>query len=126
VIIAVDPAGATPPYEQIRLQIATMIDAGTLPVGTQLPTIRQLAGDLAIAPGTVARAYTELERAGFVTSRRRGGTVVAARAKPSEEAIVAQLDEAARTYAMAAYRLGVGGSAAVKALRDQLDALGRA
>jgi GntR family transcriptional regulator len=123
VIIEVDTSGATPPYEQIRLQIAMMIGAGTLAIGTQLPTIRQLAGDLDIAPGTVARAYTELERAGLVTSRRRRGTVVSAPAQPSEAARVAQLDEAARAYALAAYRLGVGASGAVKALRDQLNAL---
>jgi GntR family transcriptional regulator len=123
VIIEVDTAGATPPYEQIRLQIATMISAGTLPTGTQLPTIRQLAGDLDIAPGTVARAYTELERAGLVTSRRRRGTVVAGPITHSESAVVEQLDEAARTYALAAYRLGAGSAAAVKALRGQLEAI---
>jgi GntR family transcriptional regulator len=123
VIIEVDTSGAVPPYEQIRLQIATMIGAGTLPTGTQLPTIRQLAGDLDIAPGTVARAYTELERAGLVASRRRRGTVVSAPAAPSEAARVEQLDEAARAYALAAYRLGVGSPAAIKALRLQLDGL---
>jgi GntR family transcriptional regulator len=123
VIIEVDSNGATPPYEQIRVQIMTMINAGTLAAGTQLPTIRQLAGDLDIAPGTVARAYTELERAGLVTSRRRRGTVVAERQEQSESVRGEQLDEAARAYALAAYRLGVGGAAALTALRGQLDAL---
>jgi DNA-binding transcriptional regulator YhcF (GntR family) len=123
VIIEVDSNGATPPYEQIRVQIMTMINAGTLATGTQLPTIRQLAGDLDIAPGTVARAYTELERAGLVTSRRRRGTVVAERQEQSESVRVEQLDEAARAYALAAYRLGVGSAAALAALRGQLDVL---
>ena len=75
--MTVDVRSAVPPYEQIRGQIATLVDGGLLPPGTRLPTIRALAADLGIAVGTVARAYTELEAAGFVTSRRRTGTVVA-------------------------------------------------
>jgi GntR family transcriptional regulator len=123
VIIEVDSDAATPPYEQVRGQIATMISAGTLPLGSQLPTIRQLAGDLAIAPGTVARAYSELERAGFVTSRRRGGTVVSAAAEPSAVIRDQQLDEAARAYALAVRRLGVPSNDAVRAVREQIGAL---
>ena len=78
-IIRVDPGSPTPPYEQIRAQVATMIEVGTLPPGTQLPPIRQLAADLGLAANTVARAYRELELEGFVTSRVRHGTTVAAR-----------------------------------------------
>ena len=77
--ITVDVRSAVPPYEQIRGQIATLVDGGLLPPGTRLPTIRALAADLGIAVGTVARAYTELEAAGIVTSRRRTGTMVAER-----------------------------------------------
>jgi GntR family transcriptional regulator len=125
-IVEVDPDAATPPYEQIRSQLATMIEAGTLPVDMQLPTIRQLAGDLAVAPGTVARAYTELERAGLVVSRRRGGTVVSSRAAQTEAVRAEQLEMAARAYALASRQLGVGTTDAVRALRDQLGTLGTA
>ena len=44
-----------------------------------LPTVRQLAGDLGIAPNTVARAYTELQSEGWLTSEGRRGTRVAAK-----------------------------------------------
>jgi GntR family transcriptional regulator len=74
--ITVDVRAATPPYEQIRSQIAAYVDAGLLAEGTRLPTMRALAADLGVATGTVARAYAELETAGLVTSRRRTGTVV--------------------------------------------------
>jgi GntR family transcriptional regulator len=74
--ITVDVRAATPPYEQIRRQIAAYVDAGLLAEGTRLPTMRALAADLGVATGTVARAYTELEAAGLVASRRRTGTVV--------------------------------------------------
>jgi GntR family transcriptional regulator len=74
--ITVDVRAATPPYEQIRSQIAAYVDAGLLAEGTRLPTMRALAADLGVATGTVARAYAELEASGLVASRRRTGTVV--------------------------------------------------
>ena len=76
VIVEVDTTNPTPPYEQIRGQVATMIAAGTLAPGAQLPPIRQLAADLGLAANTVARAYRELESAGLVASRVRHGTTV--------------------------------------------------
>lgn len=74
--ITVDVTAATPPYDQIRSQIASLITGGTLATGNRLPTVRGLASDLGVAPGTVARAYKELEAAGLIESRRRNGTVV--------------------------------------------------
>jgi len=47
-ILRVDPSSALPPYDQIRGQLATMIATGVLPAGQRLPTIRQLATDLAL------------------------------------------------------------------------------
>lgn len=75
-LITVDLRDATPPFEQIRAQIASLIAVGHLGDGTRLPTVRALAGDLGVATGTVARAYKELEAQGLVESRRRLGTVV--------------------------------------------------
>jgi GntR family transcriptional regulator len=74
--ISVDLGSAVPPYEQIRLQISSLIAVGSLAAGTRLPTVRSLAADLGIAAGTVARAYKELEQAGLIETRRRNGTVV--------------------------------------------------
>ncbi|GAB3355914.1 GntR family transcriptional regulator [Modestobacter lapidis] len=80
--ITVDVQAATPPYEQIRSQIAAYVQGGLLADGTRLPTMRALAADLGVAVGTVARAYAELEAAGLVASRRRTGTVVTGPAAP--------------------------------------------
>ena len=74
--ITVDVASPTPPFEQIRSQIAGYVRGGLLAPGDRLPTMRALAADLGVAVGTVARAYGELEAGGLVTSRRRTGTVV--------------------------------------------------
>jgi GntR family transcriptional regulator len=100
--IAVDVSSPTPPYEQIRHQIAGHVRSGLLVQGARLPTIRALAADLGVAAGTVARAYRELESAGLVASRRRSGTVVtgsAAAQAPAEQRVRALAAELARTAA---------------------------
>ncbi|WP_406111849.1 GntR family transcriptional regulator [Streptomyces sp. NBC_01003] len=58
-----------PPYEQVRLQLADLILGGHLAENDRLPAVRQLAADLGLAAGTIARAYRELESANLVISR---------------------------------------------------------
>jgi GntR family transcriptional regulator len=78
--LTVDTSNPTPPYEQLRRQLAELIQSAALAPGDRLPPLRQLAADLGLAVGTVARAYRELESAGLVSSRRGGGTRVSATA----------------------------------------------
>ena len=66
-ILEVDPRSAVPPYEQLRQQVTALVRAEVLTTGTRLPAIRQLANDLGLAGGTVARAYRELESDGIVS-----------------------------------------------------------
>ncbi|MFP3463523.1 GntR family transcriptional regulator [Arthrobacter globiformis] len=77
-MITLDAADPTPPYEQVREQIASLIRSGGLPGGHRLPAIRQLAADLRVAPGTIGRAYRSLETDGLVETSRSGGTKVRA------------------------------------------------
>ncbi|HEY8043364.1 MAG TPA: GntR family transcriptional regulator [Streptosporangiaceae bacterium] len=79
-LLTVDTGDPTPPYEQLRRQLAELIQSAALAPGDRLPPLRQLAADLGLAVGTVARAYRELESAGLVSSRRGGGTRVCAAA----------------------------------------------
>ena len=74
-MITIDEADARPPFEQIREQLTDQIRSGALVAGHRLPSVRQLAGDLRIAPGTVARAYAELESDGLLESSRAGTRV---------------------------------------------------
>jgi DNA-binding transcriptional regulator YhcF (GntR family) len=74
--LRVDPADPTPPFEQLRRQIATLVATGALAEGERLPPVRQLAADLGLAVGTVARTYRELEAEGLVATRRAAGTRV--------------------------------------------------
>ncbi|HEX7202856.1 MAG TPA: GntR family transcriptional regulator [Arthrobacter sp.] len=91
--IIIDLRSATPPYEQIRSQISSLVAIGDLAPGSRLPTVRSLAADLGVAVGTVARAYKELEAAGVVESRRRGGTIVAGVAAGAGDASPAPVPE---------------------------------
>lgn len=78
VAVIVDFDDPIPPFEQIRRQITRYIKTGVISESDRLPAVRQLAKDLGVAPGTVARAYKELEAAGLVTTRRGAGTRPAA------------------------------------------------
>jgi len=105
--LTIDPGDPTPPYEQLRRQLADLIEARQLVEGERLPPLRQLAGDLGLAVGTVARTYRELESAGLVRSRRGGGTRVALTApKPSAKERQARLAGLAAAYVTKARALG--------------------
>lgn len=82
VAVTLDMTAATPPYEQVRAQLAGYIRAGALRPGDKLPVVRALAADLGVATNTIARAYRELEAIGLVTTRRRVGTIVQAASAP--------------------------------------------
>lgn len=119
-ILTVDPGSAIPPYEQIRAQIEAMVATGTLAAGARLPPIRQLAHDLGLAGGTVARAYSELEQAGHVVSRRRTGTVVADGVVQPAAERRRRLAQAAEQYARTAALLGAAVDDAQDAVRRAL------
>lgn len=100
VAIQLDLSSGVPVYTQIRTQIEAHVRAGNLHAGDRLPTVRDLAADLGIAPGTVMRAYRELEHSGTVATRRRTGTVVAENSRPQPDHVLQRqataLVEAAR------------------------------
>lgn len=123
-ILRVDAKSAVPPYEQIRAQVATMAATGVLAVGTRLPPIRQLAKDLGLAGGTVARAYRELEAAGVIVTRGRHGSFVAEpdgdpRRRVAEQALA----EAAHAFAVQAHQLGADPEHALRLARQALRTL---
>ncbi len=76
--ISIDPKSGVPFYRQIIDQILLSIAHGDLRAGDRLPTVRQLAIDLAVNPNTVSRAYRELEIREVVRTQRGTGTFVAA------------------------------------------------
>jgi GntR family transcriptional regulator len=76
ILLDVDPRSGVPIYVQLVEGVRHALAVGTLGPGERLPTVRALAGELAVAPNTVVKAYSELQRAGLIESRPGVGTVV--------------------------------------------------
>src|SRR5713226_7829473 len=74
--LRLDLRNGVPVYRQIIAQVLAGMAAGALAGGDQLPTVRQLAVDLAINPNTVVRAYKELEIRGVLDTQQGTGTFV--------------------------------------------------
>ena len=81
-----DNASAIPVYVQIREQVLHAISRGSLQVGDQLPTVREVAVALAINPNTVNRAYSDLEREGVLVSKRGRGTFISGGGRAEDDA----------------------------------------
>ena len=122
-MIRIDHSSKIPPFEQLRAQLALMVSSGRLRPGNQLPTIRELAAQLGLANGTVARAYRELEYAGIVHGRGRLGTFVADEPPVAFPVIERRrrLAEAAEAFAVQAAQLGSDKVAALEAAEQALD-----
>ncbi|GAA2996525.1 GntR family transcriptional regulator [Kitasatospora albolonga] len=115
--LSVDHQSATPPYEQVRLQIAEQARSGALAAGLRLPTVRALAEELGLAANTVARAYRELEADGVVETHGRRGTLIAATGDTAHKLAAA----AATDYAQRVARLGLTKAEALAAVSNALD-----
>ncbi|MEU5532761.1 GntR family transcriptional regulator [Streptomyces sp. NPDC020362] len=118
--VRVDTTSHVPPYEQIRAQLAGLITTGRLPEGERLPTVRQLAADLGLAAGTVARAYRELEAASLIRTRRGAGTRVAPLPAPAHRPDPAEIAALAREFVGRARALGATEEAVTAAVRAAL------
>lgn len=108
----VDPHGDVPPFEQLRIQIASRIASGDLPPGTRLPTVRALAADLGLAVNTVAKTYRALESDHAVVTEGRRGTFVPVTGAGRD------VTAAAQEYAATARRRGLGLSEATRLLEQ--------
>src|ERR1700677_2755732 len=83
---ALDLHSGMPVYRQLIDQVRGGVASGSLNAGDQLPTVRQLAVDLAINPNTVLRAYRELELGGLLETHQGTGTFISAQKMRGGEA----------------------------------------
>lgn len=91
---SIDPAGDVPIYEQIIRQIKLAVADGVLVGGQMVPSVRQLAAELAINPNTIARAYQQLQNDLVLEPLRGRGMVVRrdslARCRKARNSLVAE------------------------------------
>ena len=111
-MIDLDSTSSTPPYEQIRSQVADHVASGALQPGDRLPTVRRLAEDLGVATNTVARAYRELEQSGVIETRGRSGSFV------TGDQVTRKAKEAAVAYLAQTRALGLSSTEAVALVRN--------
>lgn len=103
--LSINYTSGVPIYVQIKDELKHAILNGSYPLGTQLPTVRQLAVDLRINANTVGRAYAELEREGLLSTQRGRGTFVTLE-KTLDDSRFAELEERLRTVVEEALRTG--------------------
>jgi GntR family transcriptional regulator len=75
--IRIDNASDRPVYQQIIDQVKRDIALGRIIKNEKLPTVRQLAGQIAINPNTIAKAYRQLEQQGIIVTKAGAGAFVA-------------------------------------------------
>jgi len=95
-MISVNFRDPRPIYEQIKDNLRRLIVTGLLPTGSKLPSVREMASDLAINPSTIQRAYRELEAEGYICSQPGKGSFVCAKAGVDEtrkEELLGKFDE---------------------------------
>ena len=115
-----DDASPVPVYAQLCEQVLAAIGRGDLRRGEQLPSVRDVAAELAVNPNTVNRAWAQLERDGVVEVRRGRGTFVAG-VRPGARAWGgARLADIARGFVDRARALGYDPVAIVRAVRTEL------
>ena len=92
-----DASSGVPPYLQLVHQVRQSLLLGYLRAGDRLPTVKELAGDLAINPNTVGKAYRQLEHEGLAGGRPGQGTFITATLAPpppaASEMLRASLEE---------------------------------
>lgn len=105
--VELDASSAAPIYEQVIAQVEEAVATGRLATGERMPTVRDLAEELGTAPGTIARAYSELERRGVLeTAGARGTYVARPSSKLTDTRRASQLEGLLRPVAIAGFHLG--------------------
>lgn len=111
-----------PVYRQLIDQVRAGIAAGSLTAGDQLPTVRQLAVDLAINPNTVLRAYRELELGELLETQQGTGTFITQkRPRGDEVERERQLNQLVGEFLARAGQAGFSLEELLKELRELAD-----
>ena len=117
----IDPSAAEPIFEQLVASVKEDVATGQLGTGDQLPSVRELARELAINPNTVARAYERLEAEGVIVRRQGAGCFVTERRSTlSAKERGRRLSGSMRRLVTDAYHLGASAEEISAALAAEL------
>ena len=120
--IQISSGSDKPIYLQVVEQIGAVIARGELRTGDKLPAVRTLAAELVINPNTVARAYTQLEQSGLVTTKTGSGTFVSdPKLRRGDAADINILAERMDTLITRALNLGLDRRELVRLFETRLD-----
>ena len=103
----IDSRSVVPPYLQIVQQVRQALRVGILRQGDQLPTVKEVVGQLAINPNTVLKAYRELEHEGLASARPGVGTFVTGSLGAESIAAQGPLRQALQRWIVKARRAGL-------------------
>lgn len=106
-MISVDVDSGVPIWLQLRNRLIYLIASGKYLPGDKLPTVRELAVYLGVNYNTVSKVYQDIERDGYITSRRGKGTFVAERKEEQSKADLSEVDVLTDDYIRQCLELGV-------------------
>ena len=118
-----DASSGVPPYLQLVHQVRQSLLLGYLRAGDRLPTVKELAGDLAINPNTVVKAYRQLEHEGLTGGRPGQGTFITATLAPPPPAASGSLRASLEDWFRSAQEAGLSEEAVtalIAVVRDQM------
>lgn len=120
-IIRINPSSPEPLFEQVVFAVKAAVAKGSSKEGDKLPSVRELARELAINPNTVVRAYEALERDGVIVRRQGAGCFLTGRSSDlADGERKRQLQDLLRRAATEAFHLGFTEEEIEKALRKCL------
>lgn len=123
-IIRIDPQSREPLFEQVVFAVKSAVARGSAKAGDKLPSVRELARELAINPNTVVRAYEALERDGVIVRRQGAGCFLTGQGSDlASGERRKQMHELMRRAATEAFHLGFQPDDIQKALAQSLDQL---
>lgn len=122
----INPRSSIPIYQQLVEGVKEAVARGVLAPGERLPTVREMAAELALNPNTIAKAYQKLEQEGVIESMRSRGTFVAERLpEANPPAAKATLTSLIEKVLVEAYHLGVDSEELRRLFEESLQRWGR-
>lgn len=121
--ITIDDDSGIPIWLQLRNRLIYLITSGRYQTGDKLPTVREMAVDLGINYNTVSKVYQDIERDGYIVSKRGRGTFVHDKYKSVEETADNAVESLADVFIQQCRELGVPRAEIVGLVERRLEAL---